>query len=489
MPSIPLFGAAVSKRSLVVSAQERVNVTYEAPTPDQQDRATVPIYGRPGLSRFGYYGAQPARGMRAIEPYLYVVFGNTLYRIDNAAGATALGTLNTAAGPCTLTQNGEQLMIVPDDGTGDGYVLQISGTAPATGQVPGDGLVQIASADFLGADYVDYLQNRGLTRVPGTNPLQAQSFQQSGIGDFTGWDALAFDLADTQPDALAAVIGQQGIAYLLGQTSTEYWQFSGAQPFAYSRLPSMVKPYGVAARHSITRFGDALALLAQTQGGQAVPALLTPGGYQEIAPPDLVAEIASYADVSDARGAFVQVAGHKLYLLSFPTAGRCWVWDGTTNVWCKWESYNRVRFRGQLAVRFLKKTILADWQDGTLYTLDSAVHEDDGAPLAWRVRSRRIYDPDGQKLIVNGLQFVMNTGRGLSTGQGSDPVVQLRVSKDNGRTWGNYMTGSTGRIGKYQTRVRFQRLGSAYDFTFELSGSDPVPLAIADEELDLEKAA
>ena len=78
------------------------------------------------------------------------------------------------------------------------------------------------------------------------------------------------------------------------------------------------------------------------------------------------------------------------------------------------------------------------------------------------------------------LELIAETGVGLSSGQGSDPQVCLRVSDDLGRTWSNEKWRSLGAQGAYRTRVRWNRLGQARDRVFELSGSDPVRTTLID---------
>lgn len=72
------------------------------------------------------------------------------------------------------------------------------------------------------------------------------------------------------------------------------------------------------------------------------------------------------------------------------------------------------------------------------------------------------------------LEIDLESGVGLRTGQGSDPLVMLRCSRDGGHTWENERTASAGRLGDYTRRVVFRRLGRARDMVFEIAVSDPV---------------
>jgi hypothetical protein len=69
---------------------------------------------------------------------------------------------------------------------------------------------------------------------------------------------------------------------------------------------------------------------------------------------------------------------------------------------------------------------------------------------------------------------------------GADALVMLRWSDDGGHTWSDPRFASMGRTGQYGTRVLFRRLGMTMklrDRVYEISGTDPVKVAIMGAEL------
>jgi hypothetical protein len=75
---------------------------------------------------------------------------------------------------------------------------------------------------------------------------------------------------------------------------------------------------------------------------------------------------------------------------------------------------------------------------------------------------------------------------GLSTVQGSDPQVMLRWSDDGGHTWSNEHWLSMGKIGESGYRTIWRRLGMTLkirDRVYEVSGTDPVKIAVMGAEL------
>jgi hypothetical protein len=91
------------------------------------------------------------------------------------------------------------------------------------------------------------------------------------------------------------------------------------------------------------------------------------------------------------------------------------------------------------------------------------------------------------------MQLDCQSGVGLDgVTQGTDPQVMLRWSDDGGHTWSNEHWASMGRIGVTQTRVIWRRLGTTSklrDRVYEISGTDPVKIAIMGAHLRMSQTA
>jgi hypothetical protein len=137
---------------------------------------------------------------------------------------------------------------------------------------------------------------------------------------------------------------------------------------------------------------------------------------------------------------------------------------------------------------FNGKIIAGDFENGKIYELDPDVYTDNLLPQRW-LRSWRAL-PTGQntlkRTVQHNLQLDCESGVGLVIGQGSDPQVMLRWSDDAGHNWSNEHWRSMGKIGATSTRVIWRRLGSTLkirDRVYEVSGTDPVKIAIMGAEL------
>jgi len=137
---------------------------------------------------------------------------------------------------------------------------------------------------------------------------------------------------------------------------------------------------------------------------------------------------------------------------------------------------------------------VGDFENGNLYAFDMTVYADNGAIQKW-LRSWRALPP-GQNTLKrtthHSLQLDCESGVGLITGQGSNPQVMLRWSDDGGNTWSNEHWTSMGRIGEYGRRAFWRRLGMTLklrDRVYEVSGTDPVKIAILGAELIMSPTA
>jgi hypothetical protein len=139
---------------------------------------------------------------------------------------------------------------------------------------------------------------------------------------------------------------------------------------------------------------------------------------------------------------------------------------------------------------FNNEVVVGDFQNGKIYAYDLDVFADDNLPQKW-LRSWRAL-PTGQnnlkRTAQHALQLECETGVGLVLGQGNDPQVMLRFSDDGGHTWSNEKWAGMGKMGNYGFRAFWRRLGMTNklrDRVYEVSGTDPVKIAIMGAELAL----
>jgi len=178
------------------------------------------------------------------------------------------------------------------------------------------------------------------------------------------------------------------------------------------------------------------------------------------------------------------LGGHPMYQINFPSEGKSWLFDASTELWSPLESgLSGGRHRGEIHVDYLNKPRITDYTTGDVYTLDADTYTDNGTSIPREIITRH-FGNNLERLAVTKLQVDFETGIGLITGQGSDPQAMMSYSEDNGHTWSNEDWTTLGAIGEHYVRAIWRRLGLAYDWVFKIRITDPVKVVITAGAID-----
>jgi hypothetical protein len=452
LENVPLFGVGNKGKSPNVSSQERVNLFVEVQ--DDPESNGLVMYPMPGLTTFVNFGANPCRGLYVQGERFFAVNSDMLWEIAADGTLTNRGTLLTTGGRVDMSDNGAQLLIV--DGT-NGYILTLATNVFA----------QITDADFPASTTCGFFNSYFVVQETDT-----ARFYISATNDGFTWDALDFAAAESDPDNLVRVKAFGGQIVLFGTKTTEFWGDSGAADFPFARIGASAVQWGLAARWSLCEFMGTLVFLGKNQLGAVQAFVLTGNQAQAISNPQIDYILSTYTAVSDATGISYMVAGHPFYQLNFPTPGETWIFDGLTKEWHRGRYGASGRSRGEVQANFLNRSYVSDWQNGKVYLLDQDNYTDDGQYIQRQFVSR--HNKAGQLLRIPQLWMEMESGVGLVSGQGSNPVILLEISKDGGHTWSQPHPASLGAIGEYKKRAIWNRLGQARDWLFRFTVTDPV---------------
>ena len=506
MPKSPILGAAYVARSVNAADNRCVNLFPEA----------VPEGGKepgflnrcPGLRLVATVGSGPIRGLWSHGGYLYVVSGTEFYQMTSGYVATLKGTV-TGTGPVSMADNGTQLFIACNP---DGFIYNYNT----------DVFAQITDPDFYGAVNVGYLDGYFVYNQP-----NSQTVWITSLLDGLSVDPLDFASAEGSPDGLVALIVDHRELWLFGTDSTEVWYNSGEADFPLTRIQGAFNEIGCVAPYSVAKLDNGIFWLGADARGQGI--VYRANGYtgQRVSTHAIEYAIQSYGTITDAIAYTYQQEGHAFYVLTFPTAGKTWVYDVAVNSWHERAGFalgEFVRHRSNCHAAYNNAPHVGDYENGKVYALDLSVYADDDQPQKW-LRSWRAL-PTGQndlkRTVHHSLQLDCESGVGLSglditdtssyitlltegdvtiTTEaevdllvaeygiiGVDPKVMLRWSDDGGHTWSNEHWAKMGKIGGYSQRVFWRRLGMTTklrDRVYEISGTDPVKVVIMGAELIL----
>ena len=465
----PLFGIGLQGKSPNVTANTLINAYYEFQ--QEKDRTRVAIYGTPGLSSFIDKGDTPWRGLHEFpgNTLIYGVHRGTFYSINNSGTLTSLGTIGTTTGRVDICDDGTLITVV--DGA---EIYTYDTSAPATP------IAAVADADRPTSPNTCMFQaGRILTDEDGTG-----KFIGSALYDNTAWDPLDFATAESNPDNVIRVINYRGTVVLFGAYTTEFWQNIGGSGFPYSRILGADVEYGLAARWSVAKFAGTYAFLSQNREGQVAVSVLN--GYNQptrISNSELEYLINSYSSVSDASGFGYMLGGHPMYQLNFPTEGKSWLYDASTQYWSELQYDNGERHRAEFGINFINQMIVADYSNGKLYKLDANTYTDNGVNINMILRGKHIFN---MKKKVRFTRLELGFEPATTTDQTANPVAGLRLSKDGGHSWGTQTFSKLGKVGEYLKRCIWRNLGSGRDIVPEITIAEPIKKVITEATLILE---
>lgn len=469
MKDFPFLGPAYSSRSENYSSSRMVNLYLEK----GKGKKPWVMVGTPGLTSpfltlTDSVGNSGIRGvLKQSEVWSVWVCGSSILSVyPSTDGSTYLstniGTVTYDSNPVTIAYDGINYMVCSA-----GILYGAEAPAGNVWSTLGEIRTDVGSVDFIDGYFILNEASTGKFFI---------SNQYS-----TTIESLDFATAEGAPDKLVRVLVHNREAILFGEETIEFWYVSGNADFAMSRVQGAYIEEGLAAKYSAVKCGETVAWLGSSKDGAYTVWMLNGYTPSPISTHAISYQISQWGRVDDAVAFFYKQEGHAFYVLTSPTASETIVYDFATGEWHQraWlDGFgNLKRIRPIVQCHTGGRTLVGDWENGNIYEYDLDTYSDNGSPIK-RVRATQMIQ-SGLDFIRNGnLRIDMDTGVGLTDGQGEDPQAILRYSKDGGRNWSAPISRSFGRIGDFDAVVQWNRVGGGERSVFEVTITDPVKVNI-----------
>lgn len=505
--------AAYASTAPVFAIEKTVNYYLESGEVPGLAKGEGPILlPTPGCKDYGVSpGAAPGRAR-----------GKLAYNEIDYGGATGVVSAYGVNGSVfyAILSNGAQVPfgLVPDDG----LPVTMAGAKPTISD--GNGAIAIASAgrlfiysggvfaevpigdDFFGADYVTWLDGYFIVLQ-----RRLSQYQISSLSDPTGrtWNGADVSGALGQADKIQALIADKEYLYLIGSRRGEIHYNSGNNNFPFTIETGAFIENGIGANASLVQSNNSVYWLDQSArgGGSAVRSegLITrPVSTHAIEQawankdPD---KGKVYPTLADCITYSFIWKGHTFIKWIFPTADASWLYDATESDRRGYHAWTESTFTdangGTHAClerdhcyaygKHIVGSGGADGAPGVLYAFDDSTYYDapnpgadptfSGFPIV-RDRVMRLPWNGGLRQFLDRLEFDIQPGVGIDDGQGSDPQMLIRLSRNGGKTWGVEKTVAMGVGGDYGLRAILNRCGSYRDGAIWIRISDPVFAAL-----------
>ena len=468
---IPLIGPSYVDRVLPLSSQVSKGLIPEI---NPEARNIVSLHTYPGLKRFAALSGV-ARGSHVMNGVQYVVYGNTLSLVDSAGTDTTIGSIE-GQGMCDFANNGEVMIIV----TGQTPYMYTLATTTLE-DITDTNLVKPTTVGYINSQFI--FDNNSETSEPGEF-VTTQLLTTLTADDLV--NPLDFAKADSHPDDISRIIIYNEMVYFFGPEGIEPWWNSGSGSPPFDPVQGAFRPYGLAGAFAIDTSEEFIYFLDDNR----IPRKMQGLQVLNIGNPALGAEWGKYVRVDDAIGFTYNLDQQNYFQLNFPTANKSWLYHEQSNSWYQLSfGTDNQRHRGQSYSFAYGKNLIQDHSNGRLYELDFKTYTDNLEVIQRRRSTATIhgglYDIPGKEIFFDRVEFVVQTGEGIATGQGSDPVLMIRYSDDGGRTFSAEEWHELGKGGDYHKRVELQQQGSAIQRIYELTYSEPTAFSFIDAHADI----
>jgi len=494
----------------------------------------------PGLSLRATIGNGPIRGLWEHTPYLYVVSGNTLYQVTSSWTATSIGTVS-GVGPVSMADNGSQLFIAANPAgyiynfnTGvfaqitdpdypgasvvdylDGYFVFIEPNSQrlwVTALLDGTSIdpLDFASAEGDPDNIVSMIVDHREVWLFGNNSTEV--WYNAGLSDFPLVRIQgAFNELGCAARYTVAKMNNQ--VYWLGKDFRGQGIVYVANGYQGQRISTHAVEWQIQQYGNIS---DAVAYTYQ-QDGHSFYVLTFPstgatwvydaitGAWHE----RLAWENEQWA----LQRGQTQVFFNSENLVGDYENGNVYAYDldvysdnGAPQRWLR--SWRALPTTENTLRRTAQHSLQLDCETGVglnlypAYTAEDLAAENGDILLAEYAQNDLTTESgetltteanDGFETIADNpnppydfIPPVYLTTTSYSAAPGYDPQVMLRWSDDGGHTWSNEHWKSMGKIGEFGYRTIWRRLGMTLkirDRVYEISGTDPIKIAIMGAEL------
>jgi len=455
-------------------------------TEDQTGTSFSPkaLFPSPGTLAFPEeHPTSPGRGI--IEGQdgesMYTVYGNKFYKVivdktNFSLDIIEKGTLTTTTGLIDLDQTLTQVGIT------DGENIYIYTIATDDFDIVTTPFAPPTPSSIIALDGYFFV-------------ISGSRIYSSNINDGLTWNSLTFITPNSSSSEPVVIADNSLELWVFTRTAIEvYTDNANAAPrFPFSEQLGARISRGCLAPLALSKLNNSFVWIddrgyvVMSQGYDVV----------EISTESINRQLASLNDLEAAESyLYPDDSGHWIYQVTFPEDELTLNYDFMSKTWSERTSLlpaNNLLDDEKIQTRHLTNgfalhknwRLCTSFNDGKLYRL-SQDYSMDNNEVILRTWLSPIYHFNHNYVTINQLRFKMQSGVGLPSGQGSNPVMMFSQSVDGGHTFGSETLLPMGQLGQYGLFAQVNCLGIGRYRQLKITVSDPVPVAIFGLTADIE---
>jgi hypothetical protein len=312
----------------------------------------------------------------------------------------------------------------------------------------------------------------------------------SEVNDATSWDVFNINtFPNGDINVASAALGDR--LYIMGKESVEIYAVrQGATLFPFAPAEPLLE-IGCASAASVASNFGILVWLSRTNAGVGSVVATTGGQPQTISDQAVDTALDAIGDVSDVSGyIYKNENGHIMYRMSTTAGNKTFEYDFRTKEWNTPQHAKKKdpagRHLSQKHVYFNSKHYVIDYSEPKLYEMSNLYYDDAGTKIRRKRVSNILEAPPKSRITVNSVTFRLKQGTGGDCGIEENPLLYLRLSNDEGESYGNQLTAEIGKVGRRTWETTFDVGLDGRSIVFELEHYAARPLVILQADLNID---
>jgi hypothetical protein len=313
----------------------------------------------------------------------------------------------------------------------------------------GTNLQAVAFPDGASVNSVHWMARRFVYARKGSG-----RFYWSALDDGRTIDALDFANAESEPDELLDIAKMGDLFAMLGANSVETWMLNGDTDLPWTRVSQRTFGRGIFSPGAKAEVADANTVYFVSNDGMVcrmagdAPTRVSDSAFEEDI--KLASEVSVFSYQYEGKPfVAVRLEDVATYVLDL-VAG---------DMPSRFSTQGRLNWAPLCAITVNGVPYFGDDTTGAVWRFSEGAVTDSGQVEMVRYFSAG-YPSSANVSVVNLLVSGNNGSATVETGESADPILEMRFSRDGGRTFSNWRATRWGKIGEYKRRARFGACGS-----------------------------
>lgn len=461
-----VVGSFSQERFTQLDCQRTLNLFQIMDPEGKKPKALYPTPGRKLLLTLP--AGDNVRRLFTFKGFYYAVCGQDIYRIDDANNTVKL----TSSIPL-LTNTGH----IGVDANQNNQIIFVDGTAGYLWDNNASTFTKITHANFppFPSDVI-FKDGRFIV-----NNRDTAGFYLSAINNGADWPGV-FAQINSEPDTIVGFENLRTQLFIFGSLVTEVWENRGGIGMPFRLATSL--GYGCISVDSIAQEHELLFWLAKTKDGVGSVMMTDGTAPAPISTREIDEAISGYSKSDDAVGYIYKDKGQIFYQLTFPTAHKTFLFNVNTRLWSECEDLGAKRHIGQCHTFFANKHIIGAYNSAKLYEQSVEFLDNDGEAIHRQRITKHFSDPTYNRIRINEIQLDFAAGLAPASGPDEEPQVFLGISTNGGVTFDQYLRANFSKIGQYNHRAIWRRLGTARSYVFKIDFYNAVNFCLLGGAID-----